>query len=329
MITRKARLHRTVWALALAALPCVVLAQAVPPQAKLVINLRERPDLGSKIVGVLNKGDPATVLQQEGEFVRLRTRGGIEGYLKHKYLVNYVPPKVMPPPSPPIAAAPPTDTYRSIYPAEPLVGNPARVPVSSTPPPPMSLPTTDGAAGVQLTLGVGAVVSSQSREDLRRDLARDGYGGTVETLDRAAPGGFLRVGYGLSAPWQVELALIYLDGLSLHLRSAALTPTTLAQSVADRAPAVGFGIAPTMAYRWSWPGSAVLLRAGGYFGLNNETHVRLNGRPLAVDYQTQSWLAGLAWEIADSSGIWRGLDVQIMDLNELTGLVTISLQWGN
>ena len=329
------RFTQTGWAVALAALPWAALAQAAAlPQAKLMIFVREQPDLGSEIVGVLNKGDAATVLQEQGEFVRLRTPGGIEGYLKRKYLANYTGPKpapVAPPPAAP-AAAPamlPVETYRTPYPAEPLVGTRSRAPVSTVPPPPMTFLTTGGSAGVQFTLGVGSLFSTQSREDLRQDLAQEGYGGEVDKLDRAAPGGFLRVGYGLGTPWQVEVALVYIDDLDLQLNSAALTPITLAQSVEDHAPATGFGLAPTLAYRWSWPGSAVSLRAGGYFSLGNETEVRLNGQPLEVDYQTHSWLAGLSWEAAGDSGVWHGLDLQLMDLNELTGLVTVSLRWGN
>ncbi len=330
--TWKSATHKTGWALALAALPCAALAQATaPPRAKLMINVREQPNLGSDILGVLNRGEAVTVLQEVGEFVRLRTPGGTEGYLKHKYLTNYLTPKVQPPPpSPaPVAAPPPVETYRSIYPAEPLLGTRARAPVSGVPPPPMTFLNTGPSAGLQVTAGLGVLLSSQSREDLRRELAREGYGGEVDELDRTAPGGFLRVGYGLSVPWQVEVALVYLDDLELDLRSAALTPTTLAESVADHAPATGFGLAPTLAYRWATPGSVVSLRAGGYFSLGNETEVRLNGRPLEIDYQTHSWLAGLSWEAAGTSGIWHGVDVQIMDLNELTGLATITLRWGN
>ena len=332
MIPWNARFKKTVWALALAALPWAALAQAVaPPRAKLMINVREQPNLGSNISGVLNKGEAVTVLQEFGEFVRLRTPGGIEGYLKHKYLLNYTGPQVVPvAPTPGAApAAPPVETYRSIYPAEPLVGTRSRAPVSSVPPPPVTTLNTGASAGLQVTAGLGVLLSTQSREDLRQDLAGEGYGGEVDKLDRAAPGGFLRVGYGLSAPWQVEVALVYLDDLELDLRSAALTPTTLAESVADHAPATGFGLAPTLAYRWTTSSSVVSLRAGGYFSLGNETDVRLNGRPLEINYQTHSWLAGLSWESAGSSGIWRGVDVQLMDLNEPTGLATISLRWGN
>lgn len=316
--------------LALAAAPCTLFAQALPPQAKLMINVRARPDLGSAIVGVLNKGEPAVVLQQEGEFVRLRTPGGTEGYLKHKYLAHYaVPQPAAPAPVP--AAAPamlPVEAYRSPYPAEPLAGSRARAPAPGGPPPPMTFLSAGRHAGVQFTMGLGSLLSTQDREGLRRELAQDGYGGQVDKLDRAAPAGFLRIGYGLSAPWQLEVALTYIDDLDLRLSSAALTPIGLAQSVADHAPASGFGLAPTLAYRWSLPRSAVTLRAGGHFSLGNETDVRLNGRPLEVDYRTHSWLAGLSWEAAGPSGIWQGLDLQLMQLNELAGLVTVSLRWG-
>lgn len=316
--------------LVLATAPCTLFAQALPTQAKLMINVRARPDLGSVIVGVLNKGEPAVVLQQEGEFVRLRTPGGTEGYLKHKYLAHYAGPKPVSVPPPPVAAppAPPVEPYRSPYPAEPLAGTRARAPARGGPPPPMTFLSTDRRAGVQFTVGVGSVLSSQDREGLRRELAQEGYGGQVDKLDRAAPAGFLRLGYGLSAPWQMEVALTYLDDLDLRLSSAALTPIGLSQSVADHAPASGFGLAPTLAYRWSLPGSALSLRAGGHFSLGNETQVRLNGRPLDVEYRTHSWLAGLSWEAAGQSGIWHGLDLQFMHLNELAGLVTVSLRWG-
>ena len=66
--------------------------------------------------------------------------------------------------------------------------------------------------------------------------------------DRAATGGLLRVGYGLGTPWQVEVALVYVDDLDLQLNSVALTPIALAQSVEGHAPAAAFGLAPTLAY---------------------------------------------------------------------------------
>ncbi|MDM4772608.1 SH3 domain-containing protein [Solimonas sp. SE-A11] len=296
-----------------------------------MINVRAQPDLGSGILGVLNQGEAVTVLAEHGEFVRLRTPGGTEGYLKHKYLLNYAGPRPAPVAPPPVAApaTPPVEIYRSPYPAVPLAGTPTRSPVSSVPPPPMTFLTTGAGAGIQFTAGVGSAFSSQSREGLRRDLAREGYAGEVDKLDRAVPGGFLRVGYGLSAPWKVEVALSYIDDFDVYLSSTALTPITLAQSVEDHAPASGFGLAPTLGYGWNWPGSAMTLRAGGYFSLGNETQVRLNGRPLDVDYQTHSWLAGVSWETAGDSGIWYGLDLQVMDLNELAGLVAVSLRWGN
>lgn len=318
--------------LALAAGPCVLHAQPLPPKAKLMINLRERPDLGSGIVGVLNKGDPAIVLEQQGEFVRLRSPGGIEGYLKHKHLDHYTgpgaAPAASPPPAPAAPAAAPVESYRSPYPVEPLVGSRARAPLPAAVPPPMSFLRTGSHAGVQLTVGAGSVLSSQSREELRGELAQEGFGGQVDTLDRAAPAGFLRVGYGLGAPWQMEVALTYIADLDLRLSSAALTPTSLSQSVADHAPASGFALAPTLAYRWNWAGNAVSLRAGGHFSLGNETEVRLNGRPLEVEYRTHSWLAGVSWEAAGPSGLWHGLDLQVTDLNELAGLVSVSLRWG-
>lgn len=327
----KARFKQAGWTLAVAALPWAALAQtAAPPKAKLMINVRAQPDLGSDILGVLNEGEAVTVLQEIGEFVRLRTPGGTEGYLKHKYLLNYTGPRPVQVASPPAAAAPampPVEIYRTPYPAEPLAGTRPRAPASGAPPPPMTFLTT--GAGVHFTAGIGSAFSGEGRRGLRRDLAQEGYGGQVDKLDRAVPGGFLRVGYGLSSPWQVEVALSYIDDFDVHLSSAALTPGTLARSVEDHAPASGFGLAPTLAYRWNWPGSALSLRAGGYFSLGNETAVRLNGRPLEVDYQPHSWLAGLSWEAAGHSGIWHGLDLQFMDLNELAALVTISLRWGD
>ena len=108
------RFEQTTWVVALAMLPWSVLAQTASlPQAKLMINLRERPDLGSTIVGVLNKGDPAIVLEQRGEFVRLRAPGGIEGYLKHKHLANYTGLKPAPAASPPTTPAAATPLARA------------------------------------------------------------------------------------------------------------------------------------------------------------------------------------------------------------------------
>ena len=328
MYASKKAVARAACALGVGLIPGLVLAQAEPPRASLMINVREDPNLGSLIVAVLDKGDPVTVLEEQGEFVRLRTHAGTEGFLKHKYLLGYQAGRVVTQPVPAVTAAP-VELYRSPYPAEPLVGNPARAPRSSVPPPPMTFLTTGAGSGLQLTFGAGSLLVSQDREDLRRDLAREGYGGEVNKLDRAAPGGFLRVGYGLGGPWQVEVAVSYLDDVDVYLDSAALTPITLAQSVEDHAPATGFGIVPTLAHRWQWPSQALTLRAGGYFSLGNETHVRLNGRPLAVDYQTHSWLAGLAWEAQWGAGVWGGLDLQVMDLNEPVGLVAMTLRWGS
>ena len=315
------------WLLGVALVPqlCIAQAAAPVPRAQLMINLRAMPDLESLIVAVLDKGDPVTVLAEQGEFARLRTQAGTEGYLKHKYLSPYTPGL--------LAAGlrmtePPVLAYRSPYPAEPLVGSAPRVTRSGAPQPPVTFLSTGTQSGVHFTFGLGTVLSRFDRAGLERDLAREGFGGDVTRLDRAAPGGFLRVSYGLGTPWRAEAAVMYLDDLDVQLQSDALTPITLAQSVENHAPVTGFGVAPTLAHQWQSPGHVATLRVGGFFSLGNKTQVRLNGRPLEVDYQTHGVLAGLSWESASPSGMWGGVDVQVMHLNDLIALVGFTLRFG-
>ena len=90
-----ATLATVLWA-AQAATPAAAPSPAMP-RAKLMINVRALPDLDSPIVAVLNPGDAVSVSAEQGEFVRLRTAAGTEGYLKHKYLQDYRPPAPPPP----------------------------------------------------------------------------------------------------------------------------------------------------------------------------------------------------------------------------------------
>ncbi|MGJ8668708.1 MAG: TonB-dependent receptor domain-containing protein [Oceanococcus sp.] len=117
----KSVLLRSIGAFAAAvAIGFTAIAHADSGEAKIRINVRDGMGTDFPVVTTLSAGQKVDILEWDGEFARVRTAGGSEGYLKSKYLTNVEKDMVaekapMAPPAPvapaaavavPVAAAP-------------------------------------------------------------------------------------------------------------------------------------------------------------------------------------------------------------------------------
>lgn len=309
--------------------------RAAPPRAKLMVNVRVSPDLQSRIVGVMQAGDPAEILAEQGEFVRLKTRTGKVGYLRHRNLSGYRAAAVAAAPlsaaQPPVVRTPeaPVLAYKSPYPAPPLRGNTAVAVRSGANPPPITPLSASQPALWQLSVGAGVTLSTQSSRELKQALRKQGFDGQIVDSNQAAPGGFIRASYGLGSPLRLEAALIYLGDFDLRLSSVESTAGEVQRIADEHAVATGLGLAPTLAYQWTDFGRALTLRAGGFIGLGEGHDLTLNGRRVELDDAQDGALAGLSWESRHPAGVWTGLDAQVMYLNDWVGLVALTARWGD
>ena len=77
-------------------LAALVLASTVWAETKyvtdqLVLTLREKPSESSKILTTFSTGTPLKVLGSQGEYLRVRTQEGDEGYVLERYLTAETP----------------------------------------------------------------------------------------------------------------------------------------------------------------------------------------------------------------------------------------------
>lgn len=136
-------------------------------EAKIRINVRDGMGTDFPIVTTLSAGQEVDILDYDGEFVRIRTAGGSEGYLKQKYL--NVTKDMIAAPEPIPAPAP-----------EPMVApEPAPAPVAQAPAPapaPAASASSDDATQLSKVLVTGSAI---------RRIAGEGPL-PVQVIDRAA-----------------------------------------------------------------------------------------------------------------------------------------------
>lgn len=68
-----------------------VCAQTLYISDRLVIALRESPNMESNIIGYLESSDPVQLLEEDDDLARVRTKEGIEGWVKKKFLDAELP----------------------------------------------------------------------------------------------------------------------------------------------------------------------------------------------------------------------------------------------
>lgn len=99
--------------------------QADTGEAKIRINVRDGQGTDFPIVTTLSAGQKIDILDWDDEFVRVRTAGGSEGYLKHKYLTNIekdvAAPTEVPMPDPAPIAAPDSESTATTPAVSPAV----------------------------------------------------------------------------------------------------------------------------------------------------------------------------------------------------------------
>ncbi|MGC9324298.1 MAG: TIGR04211 family SH3 domain-containing protein [Desulfomonilia bacterium] len=83
-----------------ALVPClmILLAQAGPLHAKgmyvrdwITISLRTGPSEGARVIGMANTNDYLEVLEEQGEWIRVKTPSGKEGWVQDRYLTTQTP----------------------------------------------------------------------------------------------------------------------------------------------------------------------------------------------------------------------------------------------
>ncbi|HDP25225.1 MAG TPA: TIGR04211 family SH3 domain-containing protein [Deltaproteobacteria bacterium] len=76
----------------------ILLVQACPLHARgmyvrdwITITLRTAPSEGARDIGLANTNDFLEILQEQGEWYRVKTPGGIEGWVQARFLTNQTP----------------------------------------------------------------------------------------------------------------------------------------------------------------------------------------------------------------------------------------------
>lgn len=241
-------------------------ATAQQAQTRLQINLREAPDLASRIVAVMPQGGTLEVLQWQGEFVRVRRADGVEGYLKHKYLVGATPPVAT-------AAAPAA--------AEPVVPSSAATPApaaavatapAAAPAPTAARSSTAAAARWTMQVGAGSFFSDRSDGKVSADLAQDVPGASIRDLDQQMPYANVRFSYWVAPSFGVELGYLILKPLDFSLQAddPERDVEALKDSLDRNLPVTGPGITLALKTQKAWDRWRIEGRAGAWFGLRND-----------------------------------------------------------
>jgi hypothetical protein len=100
MSTRFRNALAVVLSLTLAASPLLAESARV---AAASVNVRKGPSTGTPVVATLSRGDTLEVLARDGDWARVRTRAGVEGYVSARFL-QPVPATAAPTTTPPAAA---------------------------------------------------------------------------------------------------------------------------------------------------------------------------------------------------------------------------------
>lgn len=288
---------------------------AAAPTTQLRINLREAPNLNSRITAVVPMGGTVEVLEEVGEFVRVRRPSGSVGYLKHKYLNGYevtqraaIPPEetpsapAMPPPSAPL---PP--------PAMSAAPEPAAAPDPSSDRPAVKADVhgkTSDFSRWHLQAAAGLFTSFRSTADITRDLATDGQAVTFNNLETETPYAALRARYRLSPAWGVELGYLHLQPLDFDLRSAApaANAEALAASLEQHLPPTGPGATLALTAERALGAWRLEARAGVWHSFENDLSFALDATQTVIqDDSKTAALLGLGAHYA----IWERFELGV------------------
>lgn len=135
---------------ALAALAVLLVADAVSAETVRVtadkVNLRSQPSATGSVMATVEKGAILEVLERSGDWMKVRTGAGVEGFI-HSVLVE---------PAAGVAAPPPTSP-----PAQPVASPEPQAPKPS-PPPRSTVASSASTAGRNDTLGIGVCLGGYS-----------------------------------------------------------------------------------------------------------------------------------------------------------------------
>ncbi len=164
-------------------------------------------------------------------------------------------------------------------------------------------------------IGVGHARSSVDVAEFSSKLAAAGYIAQVQDLDRGATQGFARVGYRFTSLISVEAGFEWTDEFKFSLTSGTSDPQGLAERVADILPASGIGPAVALVANHEFGNWGLQARIGGYFGVDSDLKVSLQGRRFFVEQTANTLLlgGGVSYRVARD---WQiGSELQYSDIN--------------
>jgi hypothetical protein len=250
--------------------------------ARLHINLREQPDLSSRITAILDAGVEVDILGTHGEFLEVRRAGGgASGYLKAKYLqmhstsAEIQPPvnaaagrvQVVLPPQPQSVPAPPAASV-------PCQCTASGESVAASIPPPQS-PAAPVRSRWYGRITAGAGLSTESAHGLQQSLQASGGTVVVSRLDTSSAAFAADVGYTLTPHFAAEAGLLDLGSFKGRIQAAGAN-SQVSQSILDKHyPIGGVGIDVALAAHQDIGRWDLGLSAGGFCSF--DTDIAING----------------------------------------------------
>lgn len=310
--------------LLIAALLAPLVGQAAT--TKMDINVREAASLKSPIVTSLKKGTAVTVLEITGEFAKVRSPQGREGYLKAKHLddVEAVAPKpvvaeaapVVQPQSEPVAEVAPAPEPVAV--AEPVAApEPVATPVvvSATPSP------------WSITASLGLAVSGVDQAKFQSALQAANTGVTVTELDDSATAYALWAAYRLHKHFALEAGALHLGEYEARYTATAFNADAATKVFASDYPVGGPGLALAAKGLMQAGNWELAARAGVFHSLDSEVEINVGIQQLTTDGEDISPLLGLSAAYVLNPNWSLGASLDAYQLNDSLLVLGVTLGW--
>lgn len=288
---------------AMAALPAHASESA---RAALDIRLRAEPTLQSPVVRIVRKGEILTVLETEGEFSRLRTVQGQEGYFRTKYLeraqsvapaVAVLAPDAVPPASAPAAQPAPA--------SEPTAPDAA----------PNAAPAPRARSPWTLSAVTGMSLSFINAGDLQAAFQSSGINATVTDIDESAGLVGLRAAYALTDRIALEAGVLTLGEYEAEVNIPGANTQQVHDVLQREYPASGPGVTLAALFTTRYGSWTLSGRTGAFVGLGSNVDVVVGGLTSSTRLSQNSWLlgGGVSYQILPNWDL--GLELNATDLN--------------
>lgn len=288
-------------------------AQAATPVTR--INVRAEADLSSRIVAVVDARDQVEVIEQSGEFAKVRTPSGKLGYLKLKYLRGVEAPMATATQAPshaaPIAAVPAAREPIAAMPAAPRATPAAVAPRVSM----ATVTATDALSPWYVYALAGLSQSQQTAAQLQQSLDAAGQV-VVQSLDRRGAAFALMAGYSFTPHWALEAGVLDLGEFGAQIDATGADADTLQQVLRDQHPVGGYGLAAALAGRYGFGDWALTGRAGMYRAIDRDIELRVDGQTQTLKGSASSALFGAGLSYALTPRWETGVAVNALHLND-------------